>query len=462
MAKPRDNAAPLSSRRKRRALAARRERRASRAGAPGRARDPADVALHEARRAERRPLETIAALFAGEHPRLTASSPLARAAEVARSVRAGWPGAVAAGERLLRAVWRAAPALLERDLVSWSGALLALSVAHERWLRAPETFAPARAREARGQLAELAGHLLARYPVPRFLDAAWLEEPGHAFQQLWEHVARGENLRTARDLPLPLTRRAAHFALAAPDDMPILAALRWGQARALGADSRVANGVLQTPLRERFVAAERAFHEELIRWFMAHPEVPPARYEGVVAYALDQRYGHDPSLGRAPRPGFSLRGRTPTALLREVDAWRERLRQAGLAGRVVSWPHAARIADLELELEGRAVGRVVQLLSSLELHREGEAMHHCVGSYVFDVVRGGCSIWSVQRRLRCGRVERLATVEVRPRWGGGGPGIVQARACWNVDPSDLAWELIERWAALNGLQRAPWVTRGEG
>lgn len=459
MAKPRDNAAPVSPRRKRRAATARRARRASRVVAAPL--DPAEVALREARRAERRPLETIAALFAGEHPRLTASSPLARVAEVARSVRTGWPAAVAAGERLLRAVWRAAPALLERDPVAWSGALVALTVAHERWLRGPETFAPARARGARGQLAELARHLLARYPVPRFLDAAWLEEPGHAFQHFWEHVARGENLRTARDLPLPLTRRAVHFALAAPDDMPILAALRWGHARALGADLRVANGVLQTPLRERFVAAEHAFHEALIRWFMAHPEVPAARYEGVVAYALDQRYGHDPSLGRAPRPGFSLRGRTPTALLREVDAWRERLRQAGLAGRVVSWPHAARIADLEVELEGRATGRVVQLLSSLELHREGEAMHHCVGSYVFDVVRGGCSIWSVQRRLHYGRVERLATVEVRPRWGGSEPGIVQARACWNVDPSDLAWELIERWAALNGLQRAPWVSRGD-
>src|SRR5262249_1452144 len=52
-------------------------------------------------------------------------------------------------------------------------ALLHFARFHEGWLRAPEEWTPDRDDE-RGQVGSLAQHLFARYPLPGFLDAAWL------------------------------------------------------------------------------------------------------------------------------------------------------------------------------------------------------------------------------------------------------------------------------------------------
>jgi hypothetical protein len=53
-------------------------------------------------------------------------------------------------------------------------------------------------------------------------------------------MGRGENLRTAAELPFPLTKPMAHFALRADADLSPRQALRWGQFVALGTDHRVA------------------------------------------------------------------------------------------------------------------------------------------------------------------------------------------------------------------------------
>ena len=69
------------------------------------------------------------------------------------------------------------------------------------------------------QFGSLARHLLARYDVPAFLDAAWrdgLTAEGVRHQGWFKHVGRGENIRTADDLPIPMTKRMAHHFLQTP------------------------------------------------------------------------------------------------------------------------------------------------------------------------------------------------------------------------------------------------------
>ena len=103
-------------------------------------------------------------------------------------------------------------------LRSRAQAVIRLGLRHQNWIRQPEDW-KASGRYARW-LASLARHLFARYDVPRFMDAARSSDsPECRRQQEWFlHVARGENLRHAPDLPLPLTKMMAHHICRAPDE----------------------------------------------------------------------------------------------------------------------------------------------------------------------------------------------------------------------------------------------------
>jgi hypothetical protein len=91
-------------------------------------------------------------------------------------------------------------------------ALIAFSAHWRDWLRPLEVWEPPD-EDATGQFRSLARHLFACYDVPRCLDAAWLAgltAEGLRYQRWYKHVGRGENIRTAADLPVPLTRTMSH------------------------------------------------------------------------------------------------------------------------------------------------------------------------------------------------------------------------------------------------------------
>src|SRR5262249_28045910 len=103
--------------------------------------------------------------------------------------------------------------------------LFTLACHHADWLRPVEEWTPD-SHNARRQFGSLARHLLARYPVPAFMDTAWfeghveivrLQEPAEiawfercaeraARHQHWfKHIGGGQNIRAA-ELPLSLTK----------------------------------------------------------------------------------------------------------------------------------------------------------------------------------------------------------------------------------------------------------------
>ena len=63
----------------------------------------------------------------------------------------------------------------------------------------------------RRQFRDLLRHLIARYDVPAFLDAAWLEgltAEGVKHQGWYKHIARGQNISTAEGLPIRFDQEA--------------------------------------------------------------------------------------------------------------------------------------------------------------------------------------------------------------------------------------------------------------
>ena len=325
------------------------------------------------------------------------------------------------------------------------------------WGRRPEDWTP-RTHNAGRQLADLARHLLADYPVPAWLDQAWLGDDGlrSAARNWFAHIGVGQNLRTAPDLPFPLNKRMAHVAMSADAELSPAQALRWAQLAGLGVADRIARAVALTRLGQP--TADEPFWLSFGHLLANHPMLDPGQVGPIVDYLFAQKFepiGNvwDGRLGRfrfagPPQPGLSMKGRTVESLLRQVRQWHRTLGK-GRDDRNLTWGPSGIPGLNRAEGEpGRQQRRFVihELLTSAELLAEGRAMRHCVYSYAGSCASGRCAIFSFAQDVGTG-LERRATIEVIRAT----KTIVQARGRLNERPSPVDQRVIRAWAVRAGL-----------
>jgi hypothetical protein len=336
--------------------------------------------------------------------------------------------------------------------------LLALACHASSWLRPLCEWKP-RTHNSYRQFASLARYLCARWPVPAFMDSVWFQgSSDEAMQrQAWFlHVGRGENIRTA-DLPLPYTKKMAHYFMQTPADVTVESALRWGQIHALGGDARLVRAIIGTRLGTSFEHDE--FWTAVLRFFIANPMLDMAHIGPIVDYIHQQRFVSQevfvaPSVIERkgpPQPDFSMKGRTPASLLRQVESWHRTLTR-------VQQPPAewlpSGIRSFEF-IEGSERGgnlkiwTISELLSSKALVAEGRTMKHCVASYARSCAHGDSSIWSLEVETFEGQ-EKVLTIEVRPAT----KLICQVRGKSNALPAEKHRGILRRWAEQAGLQMA--------
>ncbi|MBV9849975.1 MAG: PcfJ domain-containing protein [Armatimonadetes bacterium] len=343
--------------------------------------------------------------------------------------------------------------------------LAALARHHRDWRQAPEDWRPD-SHNAHRQFGALARHLLARYAVPAFFDAAWCEgdtPEGDTHRAWFIHIGQGRNIRTAPGLPLALSKRAAHLLPSAPAALPIEAALRWAQVKALGGDESLIRALLGTRLGHTFGHEE--FWTSVLHFFLNHPMLDPACVGPMVDYIHHVKFVPRDDTGQPAEPDLSMKGRSPLALGRRVDEWHRELARetrrpplewapSGIGG--FRSPPAP-------DEEGEAwVWTVTELRTAAELTAEGKAMHHCVGSYARSCAKGQKSIWSLGvEDARTGLRRRVLTVEVH----NARRLVVQARGRCNKAPGDrrasarlgAAPHWLAQWARQEGLTVATYV-----
>lgn len=339
--------------------------------------------------------------------------------------------------------------------------LLALARHSRYWLRPLGDWSP-QTHNTRRQFASLARHLFAEWPVPVFMDSVWFMGNGREAvrRQGWFlHVGKGQSVRTA-DLPLPYTKRMAHHFMQAPADLTADAALRWGQVRALGGTERLARALLGTRLAGW--SEHEGFWATVIAFLVAHPMLDLAQVGPIIDYVHQQRFvpqnvfvapGVVERRGPA-QPNFTMKGRTPASLLRQVEVWHRTL--AKVQQPKAEWPPSG-IAGFEfVEGDARAgtlkVWTLTELLSTRALVAEGRQMKHCVATYTHSCASGACSIWALEAETFEGRVKVL-TVEVQ----NASRLICQARGKCNVLPGEKHRGLLRRWAEQAGLTLAKHV-----
>lgn len=339
--------------------------------------------------------------------------------------------------------------------------LLALARYSRNWIR-PIADWKRRTHNRRRQFSSLARHLFAEWAVPVFMDSVWFLGNGREAvrrQEWFLHVGRGQNIRTA-DLPLPYTKRMAHHFMQAPADYTIDAALRWGQIHGLGGTERLARAILGTRLGADFEHDD--FWITVLQFFIANPMLDLVHVGPIIDYIQQQRFVSQnvfvaPGVveRRGPaQPNFTMKGRTPASLLRQVEAWHRTL--AKIEQPKAEWPRSG--IDAFAFAEGAERGgnlkiwTITELLSTKALVAEGRKMRHCVATYGHSCASGACSIWTLEVETLEGRA-KLLTVEVE----NARRLIRQARGKCNMLPGEKHRGILRRWAEQAGLQLAKHV-----
>ena len=325
----------------------------------------------------------------------------------------------------------------------------------DKWLKPYNTWKP-KSKNIHKQLASFASHLLAKHKIPAFMYVAWdppvrglKHLPKEKSQDWFCHLGMGKNIRTAKGLPCTLSKKEAHFFLKAPPDYTIIEAVRWGQVHALGGNIRLMHALRETRLMSFFEYNE--FCLQVIRFFIKHPMLDTVHISPIIDYIWNQKYqnrrviverGRETEQG-PPQPNFSMTGRTPESLLKQVERWHRQLGKES-KGRKLEWVHS-RHADFTLRQGKIEKGnlkewRIDNLVTLEELKAEGRAMKHCVASYADSCARGACSIWSLNMNGK-----KLISIELRKT------NISQMRGKYNRIPDTKEMNVIKQWATIEGL-----------
>lgn len=337
----------------------------------------------------------------------------------------------------------------------------------DQWLRQPEEWQPDPAQDARAQWAHLLRHLLARYPVPEFLDPVWCTwgELRNFERDCWCAVGFGRSLRKMEGFPSTVPSRVLHVALASGEGGSLATAIWNAQLRSLGASA-----VLRDAVMSSRVPKELGNHElwtRVVAKFVAGDDAAAASFS-LVADALDAISAHE---GVAQVEQLL---RLPLAvLIRHAVKFVTRLMQT--QGHVLTEEQVRQAAE-KAELSrmaascwqpllgsewfesrhghahGKAMLRVEELCSVAALKAEGQAMRHCVAGYVHRCQQGSSAIFSV-RHLRADmkggmQAQPIATIEVYPRER----KVVQIRAEANRPVNNTVMRVIHEWALENHLE----------
>lgn len=337
--------------------------------------------------------------------------------------------------------------------------VVALSKGYAQWLAPLETWHPD-SHNADRQFSSMARHLWSRYDVPLFMDSAWIN--GDSVQQEWfRHIGAGRNIRTADNLPAPLTKMMAHYFLMAPPAYSIDGAFRWAQVHALEGDRRLADALLETRIAHDF--RDNEFWLSVLRLFIRNPMLDPVHINPIIDYIWNRKYemrivfvaaGVAEEVG-PEQPSFSMKGRTVDTLLAAVEAWHRALGREAKSGNL-QWKksHHEPFSFVEgtRQHKNMTVWRIRELLSSNELIAEGRAMKHCVASYARSCHSGTCSIWTMDVETDEG-MEKLLTIEINTAE----KQIRQVRGKRNRRPTEKEKEIIQRWATQESLELASYI-----
>lgn len=307
---------------------------------------------------------------------------------------------------------------------------------------------PIRDWEPRGKGCEtlfrsLCDHIWAKYPMPAFLWSGFFDQ-NKEIHSLVKDVARGGSLYTYSKegrFPVPLTRAMVHELMTkTPGDFSLVRAIRRIQVKTAGGTPRFFQVWAGTRPGQAFgTPAEEVFWASVIDWFSKHPMFDPTQVGPMVDYIVYRRNQDQ---------NFSMKGRSPMAMMRGMDEWHGELAKVRQLKGTAFFPSGFKEFEWTRTTKGvQTTWRIKEILTSKELLAEGRELRHCVGSYSYRIESKAVSIWSLSAEPSWAFEERVCTIEV----ANSNRSIVQARGKFNKMIETEPFQVMQRWASENAL-----------
>ena len=337
----------------------------------------------------------------------------------------------------------------------------------EHWVRPIQDWHPKSSRPSR-QFSELLRHLYAERsypPIPLFMDSAWKNRSPQ--RNFFKHVAAGESISTAENLPVPLTRKMAYYFLMVP--MPAGSAIEkafvWAQVRSILGGGRQLMNILWKKFGtdERSLenwghfARDNAFWINVIHFLGRHPKLEATQIALIIDYVYSQKYEN----ARAEE-NFSMKGRTAAALLRRAETWQKDIE--GLAAlEMVKWQPSGigefDFRDVDTGSGSQRCWGIKEVCSTQDLLRTGRVLLNCLSdvsrfnenfSYAKRCYTGELSIWTLEVRENTSKSRKVLTIAVSLKKGI--PEIIEVSGRKNRPPTDDEVRIVETWAAQEDLK----------
>lgn len=347
---------------------------------------------------------------------------------------------LAGANAFMRAVGEKAPKLLNNEL-SYVAVDQMRKVSN---LRCVEDWQPT-GKGYQALLVSLAKHLFAAYPMPAFIWSVFWDEPNMSLAKLVAKIANGESLNVLTSkqlLPVPLTKKQCHLLMSMPAKYSFMDALRYVQVMSAGGNQAIFEQWRCSRHIRRMQSMEMEyFWFQVLHWVCKQGTLQPKTLVPLLEYIAFLK-GNDTH--------FNMKGRALPNMLKAMYQWQqlERMRKLALGLNLPEsgllngcWAHSW--TQKRTRQEVKEHWSVTEILSDTRLLQEGRMLNHCVYSYRSAIRKGRCSIWSVV----CDKQMKL-TIEVDNRQ----KHIVQVKGKSNREPSQTEWQLVRRWASLNGLR----------
>ncbi|BBM86476.1 PcfJ domain-containing protein [Candidatus Uabimicrobium amorphum] len=323
---------------------------------------------------------------------------------------------------------------------------------HHEWKRCIFEWKP-KTRSSHKQFLSLLRHLLIDYNVPQFLLKTFLF-PIRKYQPLLLALGRGESIRHHPLLPMPMTKKMVHYFAKTPNSYQIEESFRWAQVRAMGGSSQLVEKLRCTKIMRDY--SENEFWTSVVQFFIRHPQLEK-HSNPIIDYLhyhkFVNREVHTPEgikISSPLQPHLSMKGRTPKAILKQVDEWHEQLGRSGVEENVY-WKHSC-VGDFSYHNE-KGFYAIRQLLSKAELIVEGRTLRHCVASYESKCKRNSSTIWTMEfRETEEATPRKLVTIEMNAQ-----KIICQVRGKRNRRMNAEEKSVLNRWCKHQGLVLASYA-----
>lgn len=246
------------------------------------------------------------------------------------------------------------------------------------------------------------------------------------------HVLKGNNIVTAKNLPLTISRKAAHiFRCLDEANYTVSRGLIFSAMQAEVNDTFFSRQVL-LGLRDE---TQAAFWVKTMSILHRNGLTPRYVIE-VMDYIAHKVYVEGVQL--------DLKRKKIANLLADVQVWHRQVNELKIRRSIRKNLPNAGVDDHVLEFEGRMY-EISQIRKEIDLYEEGQHLSHCVYTYKGSCYNGRCYIFSLRKLEDEEQKKPLITIELRNKQ------VVQAKGKFNRLPDETETQIIRLWAKEMGF-----------